>query len=79
MSFFKIHARPGKLTSILLSATLFILSLAGLIVQNLDVFVLRGAMEVWGSEVIYLPAIVVVIGVALVWYSRQAKERGWVS
>lgn len=84
-SAYAIAVNAGVLGSLFLllrkawAVPLFILSLAGLIVQNLDVFVLRGAMEVWGSEVIYLPAIVVVIGVALVWYSRQAKDRGWVS
>jgi len=84
-SAYAIAVNAGVLGSLFLllrkawAVPLFILSLAGIIVQNLDAFVLRGAMEVWGSEGIYLPAIVVVVSVALVWYSRQAKDRGWLS
>jgi len=55
---------------------LFVLSLVGALVQDLDAFVLRDAMEAWGSSAIYLPTIVIVICVAEIWYSRAAKAKG---
>ena len=55
---------------------LFVLSLVGALVQDLDAFVLRDAMEAWGSSAIYLPTIVIVICVAEVWYSRAVKAKG---
>ena len=58
---------------------LFILSLLAIVVQDIDAFVLRSALDVWGTDGIFVPAIVVVIGVAMVWYSRGAKDKGWVS
>ena len=58
---------------------LFVISLVGALVQDLDAFVLRDAMEAWGSGAVFLPLLVVVICVVEIWYSRQAKARGWLS
>jgi hypothetical protein len=58
---------------------LYYLSFAGIIVQDLDAFVLRGGLDVWGSDGIILPAIVIVVGAVLIWYSRAAKDKGWIS
>jgi len=58
---------------------LFVLSLLGIIVQDIDAFALRGALDVWGTDGIILPAIVFVVGVLLIWYSRGAKDKGWIS
>ena len=56
---------------------LFALSLLGVLVQNFNAFVLASGLEVWGSSGIVLPAIVIIIAVVLLVYSRGAKEKGW--
>lgn len=58
---------------------LFAVSLAGILVQQFHAFALANAIEVWGTEGIYLPAVVLIIGVALLWYSREAKAKGWIA
>ncbi len=56
---------------------MFMISLVGIIVQNGYAFLLAGGLEVWGMQALVLPTIVAVIAVALIWYSRGAKSRGW--
>jgi len=58
---------------------MFIASLAGIVVQDLHAFVLSNGLEVWGTEAVYLPSIVLVAAAALLMYARQAKARGWLS
>jgi hypothetical protein len=55
---------------------MFILSLVGALVQDLDAFILRDAMDAWGSGAPVLPLIVIVICVFEIWYSRSAKQKG---
>jgi hypothetical protein len=61
------------------AVSLFVLSLVGIIVQDLHAFVLSSGLDIFGSQAIFLPAIVAVIATALVWYSRQAKARRWLT
>jgi hypothetical protein len=56
---------------------LFALSLLGILVQNFHAFVLANGLEVWGSSGVALPAIVIVIAVALLVYSRNVQGKGW--
>jgi len=58
---------------------LFIVSLAGILVQQVNAFALANGLEVWGTDGVFLPAIVLVVGIALVWYSRGAKAKGWIA
>ncbi|MCG8369237.1 MAG: hypothetical protein MJA32_01855 [Proteobacteria bacterium] len=58
---------------------LFVLSLLGALVQDLDAFVLRDAMEAWGPGAWYLPAFVIVVCVFEIWFSLRAKTNGWLS
>ena len=58
---------------------LFVLSLVGALVQDLDAFLLRDAIGAWGSSGLILPLIVVVICVVEIWYSRAAKAKGLLS
>lgn len=63
---------------------LFYISLAGALVQDLDAFVLRDAMEVWATpDAMFppytLPLIVLVICGFEIWYARSAKAKGWLS
>jgi hypothetical protein len=54
---------------------LYGLSFAGVLTQDLDAFVLRDVVAVWGSSSYYLPSIVIIICVAEVWYSRSVANR----
>ena len=84
-SAYAIAVNAGVLASLFLllrkawAVPLFMLSLLGILVQDFNAFVLANGLEVWGSNGIILPAVVVVIGVALVMYSRTAKEKGWLA
>lgn len=79
---YAIAVNAGVLGAILLllrktwAVPLFILSLVGALVQDLDAFVMRDAMEAWGSTAIYLPLIVIVICLFEIWYALRAKNRG---
>ncbi|MDH3350718.1 MAG: hypothetical protein OEM60_04165 [Gammaproteobacteria bacterium] len=58
---------------------MFILSLLGIVVQDVNAFVMNNGIEVWGMEGVILPVIVIVIGVALLLYSRSARNKGWLA
>lgn len=82
---YAIAVNAGVLGAILLllrkawAMPLFVLSLVGALVQDLDAFVMRDALESWGSGAVTLPLIVIAICAFEIWYSRTAKEKGWVS
>ena len=61
------------------SVPLLIVSLAGIIVQQVYIFFMSNAIEVYGTGSMVLPALVLVIGIYLVWYARSANEKGWIS
>jgi len=58
---------------------MFVLSLIGALVQDLDAFVLRDALDAWGTSGVTLPIIVIVICAAEIWYARNAKSKGLLS
>ena len=58
---------------------MFTLSLAAIIVQDIDAFVLRDAYGVVGVNSLIIPSMVFVIAVALLLYARHADSRGWLS
>lgn len=58
---------------------LFVLSLIGALVQDLDAMVLRDGIQAWGTSALVLPIIVLVICGFEIWYSSQAKAKGWLS
>jgi hypothetical protein len=58
---------------------LFVLSLVGALVQDLDAMVLRDGIAAWGTSGLILPAIVIVICLYEIWYARAAKARGWLT
>lgn len=82
---YAIAVNAGVLGAILLllrkawAVPLFILSLVGALVQDLDAFVMRDALEAWGSSAVFLPLIVIVICVFEIWYALRAKQKGWLS
>jgi len=84
-SAYAIAVNAGVLGSLFLllrkswAVPLFTLSLLGILVQNVHAFLLASGLAVWGTSGIALPAIVIVIGVALLMYSRTTKDKGWLA
>ena len=82
---YAIAVNAGVLGAILLllrkawAVPLFVISLIGALVQDLDAFILRDALDAWGPTGIYLPIIVIVICGFEIWYARSAKAKGWLS
>ncbi len=58
---------------------MFVISLIGALVQDVDAYVLRGALEHFDAIWLFLPITVIVICVFEIWYSRRAKARGWLT
>lgn len=84
-SAYAIAVTAGVIASLLLlvrnalALPVFIVSLAGVIVEDLNSFVLSDGLAVWGSSALYLPTLVFVLCVVEIWYSRSAKAKGWIS
>ena len=62
-----------------LAFPVFIVSLAGVLVQHAWTFFIGDAMSVYGPVAVSGPAAVIVIGVYLIWFSRDAKMKGWLT
>ena len=82
---YAIAVNAGVLGAILLllrkawALPLFVLSLVGALVQDLDAFVLRDAIEAWGTSGIILPLFVIAVCAFEIWYSKDAKAKGWLT
>ena len=82
-SAFAIAVTAGTIGCILLllrstwAVPAFLLSIAAVFVQMYHAFVIANAVEVVGPSSAIGPALVVAVGVALIWYSRSVKEKGW--
>ncbi len=78
---YAIAVNAGVLASIALllrkswAVPLFVLSFAGVLLQDLDAFILRDVVLVWGSSAYYVPSAVIVIGLIELWYSRSVANR----
>lgn len=82
---YAIAVNAGVLGALLLllrkawAVPLFYISLAGALVQDLDAFVMRDAVQAWGTAAVALPLVVILICVFEIWYARSAKAKGWLS
>ena len=80
-SAYAVAVSAGVLASVFLllrkawAVPLFALSLIGIVVQDLHAFVVSNGLEVWGTEGIYLPALVLVVAIALLMYARGARQK----
>ncbi|MCM4152485.1 hypothetical protein DHD05_12855 [Arenibacter sp. N53] len=59
--------------------TVFILSLFGIVLQQLYHFFLSNTFEVMGATAMLLPILIIVFGVALVFFTNLATKRNWLS
>ncbi|MFQ6005551.1 MAG: hypothetical protein ACE5OQ_08600 [Woeseia sp.] len=58
---------------------LFVISLIAVIAQFGFWLFVANAIEVHGTEAVFMPLLVTVIAIFLVWYSRDANNKGWLS
>lgn len=58
---------------------LLILSLLGMLVQFGWWVLMSGAMERMGGSIVIMPAVVVLIGILLVWLADTGVKRGWLT
>ncbi len=78
---YAIAVNAGVIAALLLlmrkswAKTFFILSFAGVLVQDFDAFVLSDVIAVWGTSALYLPTVVIIICVAEIWYSHSIANR----
>jgi hypothetical protein len=61
------------------ATTLFIISLLSLIVQNYYSFGVAKVQNIYPANTMILPAMVVVIAVFLIWFSRSATAKKWMN
>ena len=62
-----------------LATPVLIISLIGVIAQMVYNFGMSKAAEVYGPGGMVMPAMVVLIGIFLIWYSKQVTAKGWLS
>ncbi|MGB5448647.1 MAG: hypothetical protein WBM80_06960 [Woeseiaceae bacterium] len=62
-----------------LALPFFILSFAGVLVQDFNAFILSDWQGVWGNSALYLPSVVFILCIVEIWYSWSAKEKGWLT
>lgn len=78
---YAIAVNAGVVASILLllrkswAFHLYVLSFLGVLVQDLDAFVLRDVAGVFGNFAYYLPSVVIIICIAELWYTRSVANR----
>ena len=58
---------------------LFVISLLAVLVEDVNSFVLNDVIAVFGTTPAIIQATVLIIAVALIFYSRYAKGRRWLS
>jgi len=54
---------------------LYVFSFLGVLVQDLDAFVLRDVAGVFGNFAYYLPSVVIIICIVELWYTRSVANR----
>ena len=60
-----------------IAKALFVVSLAGILVQNAYGFILGNGLDVFGASALVLPVLVIIVAMALVIFSARATDKGW--
>lgn len=82
-SAFAVAVTTGVLACVMLllrrswAVALFVVSFVAVLLQNVHSFVLNNALEIFGPPPAFIQATVIAIGLAMIWYSRRARERRW--
>jgi len=56
---------------------LFVLSLMGVVTQNVYNFLFSDALEVYGTGSLVMPCVVLVVGFLLIGLTRHADQKNW--
>lgn len=59
--------------------TLLLISLMGILAQKVYQFFMSNTYEVLGSTAMFLPILVILIGISLVWFAKRAEKNGYMS
>lgn len=62
-----------------LATTVFIISLIAILVQMIHSLFISRSMEVFGPGGMIMPILIIFIGIFLIWHSRNAAAKGWLS
>lgn len=62
-----------------LAMPVFVIAFAGIVVQMIHSLFISKSMEVYGPGGMIMPIMVMVLGVYLIWYSRNATAKGWLN
>ena len=82
---FAIATNSGALACVLLllrknwAYPLFIVSMLGVLVQNIHSFAVADGLEVFGGAGAALTVLVLGIAAVMIWYSKSAEDNGWIS
>ena len=85
VSAFAIAVFGGTLGCILLllrkklAIILLTISLIGILVQMFHAFFISDSTDDFGPGGFIMPIMIIVIGILLVWFSKSAKSKGWIS
>ena len=59
------------------AVNLFAVSLAGIIIQMFNAFILQNGIEAYGAEAMAMPGMIIIAGFLLLLFSRSARNKGW--
>jgi hypothetical protein len=62
-----------------ISTLLLILSLMGVLVQNIHSFFISKSIEVYGPGGIIMPVMIILLAIYLIWLAKKAQAQGWLS
>lgn len=58
---------------------LLLISVIGVCVQMYHSFFISHSLDVYGPGAAIMPAMILIIGIALVWLAKKAESNGWIS
>jgi hypothetical protein len=61
-----------------LATSIFIVSLVAVVAQMSYMFAIANIIEVMGAGSAIMPILIIVIAVALVWFSTSSRRKGWI-
>lgn len=85
LSAFAISVTAGVLASLFLllrkawAVPTFIVSFLAIVALNINNFVLMDTVAVLGMTPVYVQSTVILIAIALIFYARSAKAKGWLN
>ncbi|NNE39464.1 MAG: hypothetical protein HKN14_00950 [Marinicaulis sp.] len=62
-----------------LAVPVFAVSLAGISIQMIHSFFIANSMAVYGPSAMIMPIMVILIGVFLLWFSKNSAGKNWLS